>query len=85
LKLQSGLQTGQCRGVAGTAGRHLLAAVAHGPSPSDNLFYPERARTRVAPMREDDPVSIKTHLKVQGFAAAIVPRLRRRPLDNRLF
>jgi hypothetical protein len=65
--------------------RHLLLLFARGSSPSDNLFYPERARTRVAPMREDDPVSVKKHLPVPGFAAAIVPRLRRRPLDNRLF
>jgi hypothetical protein len=36
-------------------------------------------------MHEDDPVSVKMHLSVPGFAAAIVPRLRRRPLDNRLF
>jgi len=71
--------------VAGTAGRRLLAAVARGPSPSDNLFYPVRARTGVAPMHEDDPVSVRMHLPVPEFAAAIVPRLRRRPLDNRLF
>jgi hypothetical protein len=51
-------------------------------------------------MHEDDPVSVRMHLSVPGFAAAIVlgadhtpapgcaaivPRLRRRPLDNRLF
>jgi hypothetical protein len=36
-------------------------------------------------MHEDDPVLVKTHLSVPEFAAAIAPRLRRRPLDNRLF